>query len=331
MFDFTQAAYILLDSVVVAEKIEAILSDQGFSAIRHNGIDLLTKATASVVFEVALRPERRVSIVVDVMDGPWPDKIPDNKEDAVTFVSWHAAAFGRFAYPGCLQRALHECRAWPEAKKAVSRHKALLRLRLAYERGSDGLREGWRLPGDLQPFDELVLLTRLLLACDRLPGVLGYFFPGGESLCSRELLTATWDEYISRGRKPFDLWIMWINRRLVSAEELPGWAVIDTVGLHQLEVTDIEVCFQHSRYPPMQVADWLLNVASYLYNNGPVIEDGHTLTGPGGINWQAYSFESSLQFPPRPVLCLRPLDGTTVPPRFLKRLPIPKIGDRSPF
>jgi hypothetical protein len=328
MFVFTQAAYILLDSVPKAEKIEAILDEQGFSAVKHHGIDLLTKATDSVVFEVVLRPERRVSLLVDVIDGRWPDTIPDSKEDPVTFVSWHAAAYGRFAYPGCLKRALQECRTWPGAEKAVSRHKALLRLRMAYERGSDGLRDGWRLPGDFQPFDELVLLTRLLLALDRLPGVLGYFFPGGEALHSRELLFATWDEYISRGRKPFDLWILWINRRLGRVEELPDWAVIDIVGLHQLEVTDIEACFQHTRYQPLQVANWLFNVASYLYDNGPIIQDGHTLTGPGGINWQAHNFESSLQFPPRTVLCLRPLDGTTVPPRFLKRLPVPKVKER---
>ncbi|MBA2286780.1 MAG: hypothetical protein H0W02_14985 [Ktedonobacteraceae bacterium] len=33
--------------------------------------------------------------------------------------------------------------------------------------------------------------------------------------------------------------------------------------------------------------------------------------------------ESSLQFPPRPVLCLRPLDSTTLPRRFLKRITLP--------
>jgi hypothetical protein len=286
-------------------------------------VDLLTLATASVVFEVALQAEEHASALIDTMNCSWPDQIPDSDKDPVLFLSWHAGIFGPFVYPGCLARALQECRTWPGAKKATKDHSALLRLRATSGKRAKGLQEGSGDAEKINLFEELVFMTRLLLALDGLPGVLGYFFPGGEALCSHEILTETWKCYTENGNKPFDLWIMWINRRLGRAAEVPDWGVIDVVGLLQVGVTDIEACFQHARYQPVQVANWLLNIASYLYESGPIIEDSHTLTGPGGINWQAHNYESSLQFPPRPVLCLRPLDGSMLPRRFMKRLSVP--------
>jgi hypothetical protein len=318
MDHFTQSAYILLKYAPTPDEINTILNTQEFSVTKHeHGTDLLTVATASVVFEVAFQAEKSASVLIDIMRGPWPDTI--SREDPVLFVSWHAGAFGRFAYPGCLERALQECRIWPEANRVVKQHTALLRLRVASKHEPDA-RE---MPGKGIGFEELLFLTRLLLAFDRLSGVLGYFFPGGEALCSRETLSATWQYYTNNNRKPFDLWLMWINRRLVRTNEEPDWAIIDIVGLHQIGVTDLEACFQHIRYRPDQVATWLLNVASYLFENGPIIQDGNTLTGPGGINWKAHSYESSLQFPPRSVLCLRPLDNATLPRRFIKRITVP--------
>lgn len=322
MDHFTQSAYILFKPAPTSDDIDTMLKTQGFSVIRHeHGTDLLTAATASVVFEVALQTEKSISVRIDIMHSPWPDTI--SKKDPVRLLSWHTGVFGRFAYPGCLERALQECRTWPEANRVVKQHTALLRLRVVSQYKPDAhevLRKG-------TGFEEILVLTRLLLAFDRVSGVLGYFFPGGEALCSREMLSATWQQYTHNNRKPFDLWLMWINRRLARANEEPDWAIIDIVGLYQIGVTDIEACFQHVRYQPDQVAIWLLNVASYLSENGSIIQDGNTLTGPGGIDWQAHSYESSLQFPPRPVLCLRPLDNTTLPRRFMKRITAPSPNE----
>src|SRR5258707_7115652 len=143
MYIFKQSAYILLDATPPPERIHPLLSDQGFPILMHeHGIDLLTRATSSMVYEVVMQTENRASILIDVMNGPWPDTIPDKKNDPVTFVSWHAAAFGAFVYPGCLERAVQECRVWPDAKKAARRHSALLRIRYAYERDSTDPREG---------------------------------------------------------------------------------------------------------------------------------------------------------------------------------------------
>lgn len=320
---FKQSAYILLEVTLPSERIDSLLKDQEFPILIHeHGIDLLTNASSSTVYEIVMQTENRASIYIDMINGPWPDSIPDERDDPVTFVSWHAGAFGVFVYPGCLERAVHECRVWPDAKKAAKRHKALLRIRYAYERDSATSREGEKILDTHSPFEELVNITRLLLTLNKLPGVLGYFFPGGEALCSSELMLATWETYIRHGKKPFDLWIMWINRRLGYTAEVPDWTLLDTFGLSQLDMVDIEACFQRMHYQPTQVANWLLNVATYLYENGSIIEDGQTLTGPGNTNWQAYHFDSSLQLPPRSVLCLRPQDGSRIPQRFLKRVSI---------
>lgn len=321
---FTQSAFILLKHAPEAEEIHTILKVQEFSFTRHDhGIDLLTAATGSVLFEVAFQAEKAVSVLIDIMDGPWPDTM--KAEDPVHFLSWHTGAFGRFASPGCLERALRECRIWPEAREAVKHHRALLRLRVRSRQEPDPCGK----PDQGKGFEEILFLTRLLLAFANLSEILGYFFPGGEALCSRELLLATWQTYIANNRRPFDLWLMWINRRLARADEEPDWALIDIIGLHQIGMNDMEACFRHTRYQPDQVANWLLNVASYLSENGPIIQDGDTLTGPGGINWQAHGYESSLLFPPRSVLCLRPLDHTILPRHFLKRLPVPSLNERA--
>ncbi|HVB60173.1 MAG TPA: DUF4261 domain-containing protein [Ktedonobacteraceae bacterium] len=318
---FTQSAYVLLDHAPIPDEIHRALSDWGFSVTRYeHGIDLLTAAEASVVFEVISLDDQQTSILVDSMNCPWPDQVTD--KEPVLFLSWHSGALGPFVYFGCLERAIQECRTWNGATQAVKRHKALLRLRVAHKKGYQA---EWKSKGEAKKYDlieELAFVHRCLMALDKVSGVLGYFFPGGEALCSRETLFETWEYYTNHGYKPFDLWIMWINRRLGRTPEEPDWAVVDIVGLAPVGDTDLEACFPHTRYDSNQVANWLLNVASYLYDNGPIIEDGHTLTGPGGIDWQAYRYESSLQFPARPILCLRPLDSSRLPRRFLKRLPV---------
>lgn len=322
---FSQAVYILLKQTPTSDEIDTALREQGFFCTRHErGTDLLTVATASTVFEIAFQAGKQSSVLIDVMNHKWPDNI--SEDNPVLFVSWHAGALGYFAYPGCLERARHECRTWDGADEAAANHTALLRLRVAYKNRPDEQQEDRVAKRDLA-FDELSFLTHSLLSFEHLPGVLGYFFPGGEALVSRETLPAIWRYSAKNGHsRPFDLWIMWINRRLIRVPEEPDWAVIDTIGLHQLEMDDLEACFQHARYQPEQVAIWLVNVASYLYDNGPIIGDGHTLTGPGGINWQAHRYESSLQFPPRSVLCLRPMDNAPLPMRLIKRLKVQSPG-----
>jgi len=329
MSRITQAAYVLLKQSPTPDQISASLDPQGLAITKHErGTDLLTAATASVVFEVPFQAENGSSVLIDVMNHRWVDTIDSN--DPVLFLSWHSGALGHFAYPGCLERAIHECRTWPEVDEAVKNHTALLRLRVSYKEESDLERRISAAGKQDLAFAEIVFLTKLLLVFASLPETLGYFLPGGEALVSREMLPLVWQQYMkNEPPRPFDLWIAWMNRRLLRVPDEADWAVIDTIGLHQLEMNDLEACFQPVRYQPLQVANWLLDVASYLYTNGPIIQDGHTLTGPGGINWQAHSYESSLQFPPRSVLCLRPLDAATLPQRLLKRLPIPPLPKRA--
>lgn len=72
-YSFTQSAYVLLDRVPAADEVHSALSDRGFTITRHEqGVDLLTVATASVVFEVTLQAEEQASALIDTMNCPFP-------------------------------------------------------------------------------------------------------------------------------------------------------------------------------------------------------------------------------------------------------------------
>jgi hypothetical protein len=69
-----------------------------------------------------------------------------------------------------------------------------------------------------------------------------------------------------------------LNVRLFRVESgRDGECVMDTLGLAALGVRDVQCHF--SGLEPGRVAAWLHSVGRYLYENGDVIGDGHTLQG----------------------------------------------------
>src|SRR5260370_9343702 len=194
----TQSACVLLEYTLTSDQIEQAIKDHNFSLTKYDrGTDLLTLASASVVIDVASHLNAQSSVMIDIMSGPWPDRIPDKDQDSVQFLSWHAGAFGPYAYPGCLERALQECRTWATTSKEVQRHTAWIRLRAWH--ADTTRKDDSSIPENYHAIEELAFITRLLLALDKLPGVIGYFFPGGEALCSRETLSQTWKCYLEGG------------------------------------------------------------------------------------------------------------------------------------
>lgn len=97
-----------------------------------------------------------------------------------------------------------------------------------------------------------------------------------------------------------------------------GWLMMDTVGMQQLDLPDLEACLRRGSVQPNQVANFLRNAALYLLNNGEVIKDGETMDGPGGCRWQAKLFENGISPAPRRVLRWLPCDGTQPPAQLLK-------------
>jgi hypothetical protein len=103
------------------------------------------------------------------------------------------------------------------------------------------------------------------------------------------------------------------NRRMVKFED-SNWMMMDTVGLGQLDLPDVEVCFTEG-YDPNEVAVFLVNTALAIAR-GTVYKEGHSLTGPNRKLFEVRRFPEPKLVPPREVLRLRPLDGTISPPEL---------------
>lgn len=99
-----------------------------------------------------------------------------------------------------------------------------------------------------------------------------------------------------------------VNVRLFNIQNSSGPAggelVMDTLGLAALGLVDVQCHFQG--IDPSQVARLLYNTAWYVFNEGDVIADGHTLEGVRrGSKWRC-QHERALIGPERVVLDLNP-------------------------
>jgi hypothetical protein len=78
-----------------------------------------------------------------------------------------------------------------------------------------------------------------------------------------------------------------INVRMFNSDGEPGAMVMDTLGLHVLRLPDVQCHFRN--LDPSGVARVLYNAATYLVDEGDVIEDGNTITGvKGSERWRCH-------------------------------------------
>lgn len=94
------------------------------------------------------------------------------------------------------------------------------------------------------------------------------------------------------------------NVRFFSIADSAGDAVMDTLGLGQLGVPDLQCHFRG--LPPGEVAAVLHSTAAYLVEHGDVVQDGHTVPGVTPISRWTAQHEDSLVEPTRMVLDLCP-------------------------
>lgn len=80
---------------------------------------------------------------------------------------------------------------------------------------------------------------------------------------------------------------VWTNIRLFNVTD--DWLMMDTVGNWQLDIADQEAIFPKGAFSPQGVDNFLRNASLYILTNGPVIKDGNTMDGPGGIHCGASS------------------------------------------
>ena len=74
----------------------------------------------------------------------------------------------------------------------------------------------------------------------------------------------------------------------------PGEMLMDTLGLAPFALPDFQIRF--ADLTPSQVAAQLFNLALYEFQNGDVIEDGHTVEGiPAGTAWHCQRGRSAVE------------------------------------
>ena len=93
-----------------------------------------------------------------------------------------------------------------------------------------------------------------------------------------------------------------VNVRYVTLADRPGEQIMDTVGMAPFGLPDVQCHFVS--LDPGQVAGKLLSVARYLFDNGDVIENGHTVPGLDGDERWPCLHELALLGPSREVLDL---------------------------
>lgn len=95
-----------------------------------------------------------------------------------------------------------------------------------------------------------------------------------------------------------------LNVRLFNIEGSDGELVMDTLGLAALGLPDVQCHFRELE--PNAVASFLYNTGLYLFDNGDVIEDGHTIEGLEPESRWRCQHETALVEPEREVLDVNP-------------------------
>lgn len=305
---FTQSAVILFEGRVDVDAVARSLVDFDVTQrLDASDDDWMRGPTITI----AMRPEVNGHVVVDLQDRTWPDQMGDPKTDSALFGAWATGWFGPFVFPQNLERAVAMSFTWSEAAAVTGRHTSFVRIKSSYVLGASG--EATVLPADYVPLEELEFVTSVARAVARMPGALAYFNPNGEVLRTPQGLDENIQWHRSHGLPPLPAWA---NIRLF--KHSPTWLMMDTIGMDQLDVDDHEACFAKGSYSPQEVDHFLRNATNYVLQNGPLIKDGDTMDGPGGIRWQAMSIEESLAPRPRRVLRWLPMDRSRVPQTLLK-------------
>jgi len=306
---FTQSAAVLFSEAPALEALAASLAS--FAIVKRDpgtgGRDWMGSAPSLVV---EYRAEVNGYLLIDVLDVPWPDGMGSPDGEPQLFGAWSMGWFGPFVYPGALERAIEQPTAVEDPGGVVGRHRSCVRIKLSYVLGAGD--DAPVVPDDQSMLSELEFVTRVAAAVATVPGALCYFNPNGETLHTARSL----DEELDYCRKAgLPALPVWSQVRLINPGLPEQWMLMDTIGMEQLAVADHEACVPPT-YDLDEVAHFLRNATNYVLQQGPVIKDGDTMSGPGDVNWQARSFDESLVPRPREVLRWRPLDGSEPPAVF---------------
>jgi hypothetical protein len=313
---FTAGACVLLREVVPLSVVARLVGGVAPLLDQEPAAESWHFGGRSLAVSTGQQPTAR--LLIDVVPQSWPDAMGDPVGDPKLFQAWGLGHFGPTTWPGSLDRARRS--PWVERAAAMGAadHAAFVRLRATQSAGVAG--DDPLISQEYDPLAELYMVTKVAMALSDLPGALCYFNPNGESLATFANLQSSRQRGHCGGPMPLEVWS---SRRLFAWAELPGWNLVDTVGVSQLDgfpskswCLDHEACFTTGRYSPNEISLFLLNTAHVLVTTKRQLADGATTDGPGGL-WKMHFYEESLEMPPRNVVRWLPVDGPAPPPRFL--------------
>ena len=312
---FTQGAMVLTERPLAADAMERAL--ESFEVVKRSPAEGEKNWIGGYpTLVISWRREVNGHVTVDVVDAPWPDDMGNPKAPGgqTLFAAWSMGFMGPMTWPGNLLRATQHAEAFGDkaAAEASKRHHAFVRVRSTYVLGAGD--DAKAMPEDYQARPELEFVTSVAAALAAAPGALCYFNPGGETLYTAGELTRTIEEHRQNNLPPLPVWSM---GRLSRIDDASPWMFADVIGMEQLDAQDHEACFRRDRYDAGEVMSFLRNTTNYVLESGPVIKDGHTTDGPGGV-WRAMELEEGLLPAPRPVLRWFPDDGSE-PPAALRQ------------
>ena len=325
---FTQTLVLLLDAPAAQGFIkDALACDELKERPQSDEVWLTGRPSLSLPF----RPQVNGCVAIDQFRGSWPDSMGNPNTDPETVEAWAKGYFGPGAYPNMFWEA---CRLFSDAGQDPSlakKHAAFITVRSSYVMG--GGDDAAYLPSGYEPISELAHLTRIASKLAVLREAICFFNPNGALIAKPSQMVAAVERCDREEAYPVELWCN--VRQFKLGESAPGWLLMDTVGMGQLDATDHEACFAASAYKPSEVAGFLWTVVKSVVDQNPVIADGDATDGPGGVRWRAQSWTDSAVWPPRHVVRWLPDDGRFVPaaaqdPTFLKREPAsPKAARQS--
>ena len=267
---------------------------------------------------VPFKPEKNGYLLVDIVQRPWPDALEDMTEEPDVPVAWQAGHFGPLSYGGCLTQAALQSWKWKSGRRIQEKHVAFLRIRLTYLLGipTSGKDSSLALTAIVNPLDELQFLTQISGALLTLRGALCLFFPAGEAL--RDAAFVEERLHVHRGGGPLPIEV-WTNVRFQLVDSSGSWAIMDTVGMAQMDRPDVEAAFpqdKQERFSPPEVEAFLRNQTLRLLDNPDAFAKPVGLSGPGGVLWRSSPTTTGFSGPPRKTI--RFLPRTLLgPPRAL--------------
>jgi hypothetical protein len=125
--------------------------------------------------------------------------------------------------------------------------------------------------GDLTPIQSAIAVSRLALVALELFDGIGVYW-GNASVCNSRKVFEEFCESMSDEHVPLPVWLRFQPVR-ASGDELGLY----TLGMSQFGLMEIEV--DRSRMKAQELFEFVSNLAHYLIQRGPIIEDGNTVGG----------------------------------------------------